>query len=277
MDKLREAFAFFVILCSKYELSINATKTKWMRFAKGGRIGNCGSLFMAGEQIERVTSFTYLGVVVTPSLSSFDSHLRVRAAKATAASYAIAKPYNLSLKCALKLYGLKVEPILCYGAEVVWDKLTAPQLRIYDTVKANFLKRVLGLAKGTRNRLVFLMCTTTTGAESVRIRLDLPATEAFRIYQDELFGRLSGIDDAFYGDPMEWVSKHMGPLATERHVYARLAAHGYHAVICQREDFHYADSECVCELCGDHCSQYHLLTCPERCLSVQQYARGATG
>jgi hypothetical protein len=116
LKELKAAFRFFEGLCEEYKLTISPSKTKWMRCVKGGRLGNETGMTLDGFPIERVSSFEYLGVTITPSLASFNEHVKNKAAKATAASFTIASPKSLSLECALELCKLKIEPILAYGA-----------------------------------------------------------------------------------------------------------------------------------------------------------------
>jgi hypothetical protein len=272
INLLREALKFFEELCRKYELEINPSKTKWMRFVKAGRMGNFGEIRMAGSVLERVVRFEYLGVTVTPSLESFRVHLETRAAKAVAASFSIASPYLLSLKCALELYSMSVEPVLCYGLEVVWKSLTARQMSVLDSVKARFLKRVMGVSKYTRNRLMFIICQCPTGAEAARERMQLEFTRQYEEYQDTQFGKLTEIDEDIFGEPLTLLDAHLMPLAKSRHVMARLAVHGFHANFCTRESFHYAEEMCVCRLCGLHCSQYHSLSCALNTQSIYDMA-----
>jgi hypothetical protein len=275
LEDLKAAFRYFEGLCEDYKLTISPSKTKWMRFVKGGRMGNEPGMTLAGAPIERVSSFEYLGITVTPSLTSFGEHVENKAAKATAASFAIASPKSLSLECALELYKLKIEPILGYGAEVIWDHLKLSQLKKYDAVKANFLKRVLGVAPTTQNRLVFLMCQCTTGAEGIQRRLGLGTNPVFDEYMDTMFAKLTDVDPKFFDTPLALVRKHMGHLNPDRHVFSRNAAHGFHADICTRDGYHHADDNCVCGLCGLQCPQYHLTECTQNHRSIRDYARGA--
>jgi hypothetical protein len=158
---------------------------------------------------------------------------------------------------------------------VIWDHLQVNQLRIYDTVKANFLKRVLGVAPKTRNRIVFLICQRTTGAEGVQRRLGLESNPVFERYMDTMFEKLEDVDRTFFEAPLALAMNHMSHLDENRHVFTRHAAHGYHADLCTRNDFHYADENCVCGLCGRECPQYHLMECTQNTRSIRDYARGS--
>jgi hypothetical protein len=196
-----------------------------------------------------------------------------KAARATAASFTIKSPKSLSLECALELYKLKIEPILAYGTEVIWEHLKTSQLKIYDGVKASFLKRVLGVAPKTRNRLVFLMCQCETGAEGIRHRLGLATNASYDKYMDDMFAKLNEVDIGIFDSPMTMLWNHMGHLSNDRHVFARYAAHGFHAELCKRVEFHHADDSCVCDLCGQQCSQYHLTDCRGNTRSIRDYAK----
>jgi hypothetical protein len=90
LTRLRQAFVFLKVLCDEFGLTINPGKTKWMRFAEGGRIGECGPVMWSDTVVERVSVFEYLGVMIIPSLISF---------RPLAASFTIGKPSSLSLWC----------------------------------------------------------------------------------------------------------------------------------------------------------------------------------
>ena len=45
-------------------LAINTAKTKAIKFRRGGKITNAEHFKLAGEKVEYVTSFSYLGIVL---------------------------------------------------------------------------------------------------------------------------------------------------------------------------------------------------------------------
>jgi hypothetical protein len=272
IDLLRRATDRFVSLCDEVKLVITVSKTKLMKFRKAGRTARGDKLSIKGVQVELVNSFQYLGVTLTPSLASFNHHIQDRAAKATARGFMVEEPYKLSLQCALNIYDTYIEPVMSYGADIAWDSLPSSQIKVFDTVKASFMKRVLGLPLKTRNREVFIMCGCLTGAESVKKRLKLNDTENYEKYTEELYMKSTEIDLVFYQTRVFSSDTWKAPMQEERHVLTRLAAHGYHHLICINQRFHRAGSDCTCKLCGLACGQYHVMSCSENTLSMREYA-----
>ena len=57
----------------------------------------------------------------------------------------------------MTLFKSKILPILTYGIEVIWTHLNERNLIILESVKSNYIKRAIGVAKNTRSRLDYLL------------------------------------------------------------------------------------------------------------------------
>src|SRR5690606_31866971 len=112
------------------------------------------------QQLQFVNNFTYLGLTIPNNCQGFRLHVHERCVKATSAKYAIKNPVLLSVSNALKLFDIKIKPIALYGIRHIWDSLSPSSMEKLDSVKTNFLKRVLAVPRNTKNRLVLLMCDT---------------------------------------------------------------------------------------------------------------------
>jgi serine/threonine protein kinase HipA of HipAB toxin-antitoxin module len=62
----------------------------------------------------------------------------------------------------------------------------------------------------------------------------------------------------------------------DRHVFTRYAIHGFHNQICNqtsdKKQCFIESDQCVCILCGEKCTQYHLSECIKRLQSLNVYA-----
>ena len=58
------------LMCKEHSLSINTEKSKVMVFRKGGFLGKNEKWFLEGNEVEVVTSYTYLGYTFTTKLSA---------------------------------------------------------------------------------------------------------------------------------------------------------------------------------------------------------------
>ncbi|KAJ4447065.1 hypothetical protein ANN_09054 [Periplaneta americana] len=62
---------------------------------------------------------------------------------------------RISLEKAMKIFMVKIVPIITYGLEIVWQYLTKSNLKDLEKVKATYLKRVLGLSRFAPSRIVY--------------------------------------------------------------------------------------------------------------------------
>jgi len=139
---------------------------------------------------------------MTPSLKSFTSHIADRCQKALIATYQIKNIRSLSLATSLRLFDLKVAPIASYALPLIWEYLSPTQLSSLDKVKPTYLKRVLSLARNTKNRLVYLMSGTDTFIEQLQRVLKLPQTPAFNEFLNKQSEKFAMIDADFFVTPV---------------------------------------------------------------------------
>ena len=86
---------------------------------------------------------------------------------------------KLSLRTAMALFRVKLQLVISYGLDLIWEHLSASNLQCIEKVKATYLKRVLCLSKYTRSRLVYEMCRELSLLEELGLNLLLPSTSAY--------------------------------------------------------------------------------------------------
>jgi hypothetical protein len=119
LDVLQRALNDLVPYLAERGLSINANKTKIIKFRRGGRQAKSDEMFLNGEKIEFVKQFNYLGVPLQVTGLCFTQHIISRARAARFAGFEIKNLSKLSLETALKLFHLKVAPMATYGIQLV--------------------------------------------------------------------------------------------------------------------------------------------------------------
>ena len=65
IEGLQSSLNYLEMFCTKWNLDVNIGKTKIVVFRKGGILNRNECLTYAGEDIEIVNSFNYLGIVLT--------------------------------------------------------------------------------------------------------------------------------------------------------------------------------------------------------------------
>jgi hypothetical protein len=118
VENLQTAFNNVTEWTAKNELLMNRTKTGMMTFRKGGRLANTDRIFYGKEPLELVAEGKYLGIVFQMNGRNFTNHVRERAAAVIAASHGIKNLSQLPMMTAMKLFDLKILPILTYGTEI---------------------------------------------------------------------------------------------------------------------------------------------------------------
>jgi hypothetical protein len=273
LKTLKEAILSLIEYFKARNLNLNLEKCELMRFNKTGkgRYEKDG-LKINGKEIKFSNSFNYLGVTFQPSGTTFTKHIERRRIIALLATYDIPKLSSLSIETGLKLFNLKIAPILSYGIEVIWKHLSKDDFLSLERGKASFVRKLLSVSKSTRTRFTYSLVNCNLFVEELKHRFHLPDTPAYlKFYRErelelETLPRDFFTVDAFHND--EWKK----PQFKLRHVYTRFACHGFHHLICKNKKYHIKTDKCVCELCENPCDRYHLRDCPNRVKSLVEYA-----
>ena len=254
-------------------MEINSTKTKVMKFRRGGRLAKKDHFTCGQQPLEFVTHFKYLGVTFQTTGTTFTRHIEERAAAATKAVYDIPKLKLLSLPTAMALFKLKVMPAATYGIQLIWNHLTAKNLRRLESVKARFLKRTLSISKFSRNSYAYILAQESLFIEDIKLSFDLPATQAFTSVTEERQIKARQIPTEIMETEAMTTDTWKGPNFQLRHLYTRFAVHGFHGKICGDSTYHDPRDNCICKLCHEPCPKYHLTHCKSRTLSLSAHAK----
>ena len=141
-----------------------------------------------------------------------------------------------------------------------------------DRVKPLFFKRVLGVSKFTKNRLVYIISETITFVEELQKQYCLPRTDAFVGFLRQQEEKFACVDQEIWQTPALMADNWKRCLQESRHVLTRHAAHGFHHLICSRPGRHTANDDCSCLLCDGPCGTYHLLRCQMNSQSLSFWA-----
>ena len=140
--------------CDEWGLTVNTTKTKCMVFKKGGKSNIREKWTYKGVDLETVSDFRYLGLVLgnSGSFAKSVSDLAIRGNRALfGLKRIICKNKYLDVKLQLDLFNSLVEPVMSYSCEV-WGLREADQL---EKIHLGFLKNILGVRKTTPSAYIY--------------------------------------------------------------------------------------------------------------------------
>ena len=138
--------------CKKWGLSVNLSKTKAMVYRNGGIIKKTETFYFDDKQLESVSYYKYLGILMSTRLS-WSPAQRYLASQAERACYALNDVlYNcdFSFKIGMKLFDACVLPILTYGGELFAQNVH----NCLETVKLKYFKKLLGVGRNSNDAAV---------------------------------------------------------------------------------------------------------------------------
>ena len=158
--------------CQQWGLTVNTVKTKAMLLSGAGKqhaaqtITEAAGLTFGGRQLEAVTSFKYLGITFhsTTCLAGAAAPARTQLAR-LAMHNCRARCAELGIESAavqLRLFGVMVDTVLSYGAEV-WGVQLATKAACSsagnagsaaEKLQLSYLRHLLGVRQGTPNAVV---------------------------------------------------------------------------------------------------------------------------
>jgi len=275
LNVIKNAILALIKYFEERNLALNLDKCKIMKFRKNGqgRYKKTDKLEINGTNIEFVKSFNYLGVTFQSSGMSFNDHIHRRRKFAMFATFDLPKLCSLSIDTGLKLFNLKIAPILSYGIEAIWKYLTLSDFRIIEKVKGCFIRKLLSVDKSSRSKFTYSLVNSKLFVEELKQKFNLPETPAFLKFYDQRLNELNTLPDNFFAIDAFTNEDWKGPQYKLRHVFTRFACHGFHHLICKNKTFHASENDkCICELCEKPCDRYHLKDCTHRVKSIIEYA-----
>ena len=107
--------------CKNWGMKVNLDKTKIVVFRNGGPCRQNEQWFYEGKEIERVSSYKYLGISLSSRLNWTHAKkiLALQSQKSLYSIYKVQYKCYLSVKILLELFQKIISPILVYGAEVL--------------------------------------------------------------------------------------------------------------------------------------------------------------
>lgn len=141
--------------CSNWNLQVNLLKSKIMVFRNGGRYASNEKWTYAGNEIEIVNEYNYLGMTITPKCV-FTKHVEK---KNNAAKNCINMTWSnflckndISFRSKIHLFNAVCRSIQSYGAQI-WGHSHFEEI---DGLQRFFIKRILKLPKFTPNYALLL-------------------------------------------------------------------------------------------------------------------------
>lgn len=142
--------------CFKWGLKVNMEKTKLLVYRNGGIVKANEKCYFNGVQIENVSYYKYLGVIISTRLSwtPAQSNLASQALKAMFIIDKINYDCQFSYKTSCELFKKCIVPILTYGCEV-WGTRVHYSI---ENVLLSFCKKQLGVGSSTPTPAVLGEC-----------------------------------------------------------------------------------------------------------------------
>lgn len=142
------------------QMTVNIKKTKFMIFeTKGCKQTDEAQIFFKDQQIERVFSYKYLGLIFDSKLS-FKEHIQYALMKARKGAFMFWKYTRrfpgLKKSQLLNLFFVLVVPILLYGSEVWGPTISALELSRLEQFYLKNLRMILNVSSSTAKSAVFL-------------------------------------------------------------------------------------------------------------------------
>ena len=140
--------------CLKWGLTVNVQKSNCVAFKKGGKISKLDQWTYAGENLETLDHFKYLGFVFGSSgkFSKGINNIVNQSYKSLFALKTVLSQYPESnVKMQLHLFNTLVLPILNYGSEI-WGFSKAEKL---DILYLGYMKSILGVRRSTPSAFIY--------------------------------------------------------------------------------------------------------------------------
>ena len=144
---VQEILNVLKVFCAKWGLDVNLSKTKAMIYRKGGIVKENERFYYGEREIENVSYYKYLGVLISTRLSwsPAQKQLVIKAERASYSFYEILYECNFPVKVGLFLYSKCIVPILTYGSELFGSNVH----KCIEMFLLKFLRKLLGVGRNT--------------------------------------------------------------------------------------------------------------------------------
>ena len=143
----QQAITIFNTVATQFGLIVNFAKTKFMACGVGVTAADQKPLCVAGQRVEHVESFTYLGCLITPNarVGQEIDHRLAAASRAFGALQCVFQDRNLSVRTKRMIYTACVLTVLMYGSEC-WPVLRRDEKRL-DCFHHQCLRSILRVSR----------------------------------------------------------------------------------------------------------------------------------
>lgn len=174
-NQIQQIFRMIEIWCNKVQLKINPSKVNLVIFTNKRLLQGYKNPILYGMEIKPSESMKYLGVHLDSKLN-FNQHIRQIATKTNGILHVcrqlIGRKWGLSPRHALWLYTSILRPMMCYAANVWYEKC--------GNMRAGRLTTVDPLQKIHRRALLLVTgAFKTTATDALEATLDLPPLYLF--------------------------------------------------------------------------------------------------
>ncbi|XP_075162649.1 uncharacterized protein LOC142235283 [Haematobia irritans] len=179
--------------CKKWSLVVNTSKSKVMVFRNGGRLSLQEKWKFQGEDLEVVSEYKYLGVILTPQMK-YKKHIQNRNSQAKSAINSTWKNFlkkdDISLQQKWSLYMAVCRSVQTYAAQV-WGYGNFEDV---DQLQRFFLKLVLRLPESTPNYALYIETELEEGhLYSLQLHTKYIYRTLFQYHSERLPHKLSKI------------------------------------------------------------------------------------
>ena len=143
--------------CNEWGLRVNTTKTKIIVFRNGGTLKKSEKWVYKGEQLESVTYYSYLGLLISSRLcwTKCIETLSCKAQQILSKVRVMCNKYEyFTNEILFKIFDTKIKPIILYGSEI-WG---VKRYTDVENVHIKFCKIVLNVGKTTWNFAAIAEC-----------------------------------------------------------------------------------------------------------------------
>ena len=249
--------------CLDNGLHLNESKTKVVKFRKGGRLAQNDVFTYHDKEIEVVSSYEYLGITLQSQLT-FTEHILKIKRKSAAVIGTLTKLHLVTVDCAIRIFNMKIKPIITYCLDIFAEFLTKSQLLELDKTKSMFIKKALCVHFSTSSTLVHELVGSPFLCEELHHNSVVSFNQtAWNSYKNHRLERRNSFK-LKYGTSgpafttQDWKKNNY----QHRHYYTRTTSHGFHHLLCSSSTscFEIKDT-CRCILCNSYTSLYHINEC----------------
>lgn len=150
-DKMQKLVDIWTGEIENMKMEVNTNKTKVMIINEKQGSQNIGGIKCKGEILERVTTYEYLGSVITDD-GKIDAEITNKANKSTRLYYSLNKTIlghkNIDMEVKMMIHGVITVPIITYASEN-WTVRKKDETRI-NAIEMKHLRRIAGKTKWDR-------------------------------------------------------------------------------------------------------------------------------